>query len=627
MVKGLLDIARDYFHFVIKFFEVIKLSAPHIYHSALQLSPRFALVRDIYSQWLPWDTEQWLVFGLPDSWDQPMTIDGDYGSYAWSPCGQYLSARESTSVGVWDALTLEKCSTLQLTDPHTTEPWNTQYHSPDVLTYSPDGYSLAGCFGSVFTVWDIQTGGVVKEIECGTANVLPKSLVWSSDGKAIGAIFPVEVETWVVYTYGVTSGVIESTSTLQSSLQPHLWSHSNSLWAMVALKEEGSQTIINILEIWPIPTSNPIKSFSINLNLQNELPIISFSPATYRISALSTGKHPQALLVFDIQSSKVLLQKMDSGCVTNCLSPDGSSLVASSWKSYIYVWKYTSEQNYLIWAEFPFWGSSPTDPRGYQFSPGSLSMLISRDSFLEVQHLDNPETDWPMGRAQYGVFSTDGIYVVTASYDGQIITITNLYEQSSQSINTSFGICGLSITGNILLVVGDNEIVGWRLPVEGEVDEVSDDGEEDCENSIWTKTTSYPCVWFPVEGNIGVVKLSNEHYFYYNTETGEDLGSILAGVPPPSSSWQALYQGNSKFSGDYPSSYQDFVIYDNDSEDDPSTSMPWYQGGWVMYPEGEHQHKLWLPNHWRPDWHKGHWIDNARAIRLDTASGLVIIRL
>jgi len=547
-----------------------------------------------------------------------MITEGSHGSFTWSPCGHYFSAGGLTDVGIWDIITLEKHSTLQFINP--TILWDSEH--PGVLAYSSDGYYLAGCFGSVFTVWDIQTGGVVKEFECGTAKGLPKSLVWSLDGKTIGAVFLTEVGAWVVHIYDVTSGGIESTSIFQSLLQPHLWSYSNSLWVMVVLNEEGSQAMINIFKIWPIPTGNPTESFSINLDLQNELPIISFSPATYRIAVVTyKNGSPHALLAFDIQSSKVLLEKIDYFS-THCLSPDGSSLVASGWKGCISVWKYTSEQNYHIWAEFLFWGNGLEDPHGCQFSPDSSSILISRDDCLEVQHLDDPQDSQPMGRQQFGVFSTDGTYVVTASYYGESFTITELYGHSSQYIITPFGICGLALTGNILLVLGDDEIVGWRLTAEGTVDEASDDRRGGYENSIWTKRCLGGLPQFQIEGNVGVIELSKEDHFYYNTETGEELRPILAEVPLPSSSWQALYGTELNY---LPSSYHDFVI--NYFEDDPPVSMPWYQEGWVRYPEGEHQHILWLPNHWRPDWHEGHWIDNARAIRLVTASGLVIIKL
>ena len=42
--EELLGAARDYFQFATKFFEPISVSAPHIYHSALELSPLSSVV-------------------------------------------------------------------------------------------------------------------------------------------------------------------------------------------------------------------------------------------------------------------------------------------------------------------------------------------------------------------------------------------------------------------------------------------------------------------------------------------------------------------------------------------------------------------------------------------------------
>jgi WD40 repeat protein len=84
-------------------------------------------------------------------------------------------------VEVWDSLTLEKQSSLQL--PKSAGTRNPSYYAPDTLSYSPDGYSLVGSFGSTITIWDIQTGGVVKEIECRDIDMCPMLLVWSLDGQ------------------------------------------------------------------------------------------------------------------------------------------------------------------------------------------------------------------------------------------------------------------------------------------------------------------------------------------------------------------------------------------------------------------------------------------------------------
>lgn len=627
MDQQLLNVARDYFHFVIKFFEVIKVSAPHIYHSALELSPKSSLIQEHYHWWLPQHSKPRVVYGVPSSWNQPSTNNGNYGSYTWSPCSQFFSVRTLTSVEIWDALTLEKHSNLQLTEHQVaTEIWDPHYHSPNILAYSPDGRSLACCFGFAITIWDVQTGGIADEIECVTGD-FPELLVWSLDGTTICTIFPEEVGTWIVVIYDVASGEDIFIGTFSSSSRPHLWPHNNSLWIMVTLGNEDpiltSQTIINIHEVWPNFTGL-IKSFSINLDLYGKSPIISFSPSTYRISTVTYPHfHLDTLFAFDIQSSKVLLEERGP-YTANCLSPDGSLLIASRELDDVYIWKYTSGQDYIPWRKLPVLDSSYDIPQGYQFSPTSSSVLISRVGFLDLQHLDSQAVTDPPAEAihHYDQFSIDGVYVVTAPEYGWSIKITNLHNNSSQFIDTEFVIHGLALTGNILLVEGADELVGWQLTAEGTVDGVLDNRRGNHNDSLWTRPMSESFAQFWVDGHIGVIKTSEDPTYWYNTETGEELESVPVNIPL--SSWRDLH--SSDFKAQHSSSCHDFVECDDPPKDGPIMFIPWYKDGWVKYPEGEYQHRFWLPAHWRRGWDEAHWLDNVMTLRLVTDSGLVIVK-
>ena len=625
MDQQLIDTARDYFHFVTKFFEVIKLSATHIYHSALELSPKSSIVRETYHQQSIEDYKPRVIHGVPTSWSQPTTISGNYGSYTWLPCGQYFAAQTSTSVEIWDALTLERHSNLQLTQCQTaTDVWDPHYHSPDTLAYSPDGHSLAGYFGSAITIWDMQTGGVVEEILCRAINTLPKLLVWSLDGTMICAVFPAGVGTWTVVTYDITSGNEASISAIPSLTKPWLWPHSNTLQAMTILGDEVSHAIINISEI--CPTNGLNESFSIKLNLCDKCPTISFSPSTYRISiTIHEYSDLYTLFIFNIWDSKILLQ--DMGCFTaNCLSPDGSLLVASGAYD-VYIWKYTTEQDYVLWRKFPFWSVSDDVPQGYQFSPASSSMLVSRVGSLEIQHLEGLASGCPVKAiCHYDEFSTDGAYLVTAHEFGLSVTITNLHKNTSQCIFTEFEIHGLALTGNTLLVQGICKLVGWRLTADGTVDKIFDDRREGYENILWTKMVHWSrSPQFGVEGNIGVVDTSGG-LFCYNIETGEELQSVLFEAPPLSSPfWRNFNNHTFHSKTHYSFSYHNFAKGNDSSEGDLTVSVPWYEEGWVKYPEGEHRYQFWLPTHWRPGWNEAHWLDGVTTLRLVTPSGLIIL--
>jgi len=169
--EQLLNTARDCFNFVTIFFEVINVSATHIYHSALELSPLPSIIRKLYYHRRPVLSPR-LVTGTPDAWDESMTIfseDYSYESHAWSQCGQFVATQKQDGVEIRDPLTLGLLFTLKPTEtsPPLTGP----------LAYSPDGHSLACLSSAAIIIWDIQAREVIKEIEWN--NPRPDSLVCS----------------------------------------------------------------------------------------------------------------------------------------------------------------------------------------------------------------------------------------------------------------------------------------------------------------------------------------------------------------------------------------------------------------------------------------------------------------
>ena len=150
--QELLDTARDFFQFVTRFFEVIKASGPHIYHSALELSPKSSIIKKHYHHQLFQDPKPRVVYGASNSWNQPPIMKRDSAPCTWSPCGQFFAVQTPNFVEVWDALTIEKCSDLQIPElPWTPLSWMCPC-SPDMLAYSPDDHSLAGCFSNLIII-------------------------------------------------------------------------------------------------------------------------------------------------------------------------------------------------------------------------------------------------------------------------------------------------------------------------------------------------------------------------------------------------------------------------------------------------------------------------------------------
>ena len=117
-VNPLLDTAADCLRFVTEFFEVISQSAPHIYHSALQLAPQSSIVRKLYVQQI-WSPLLRVVTGVPTSWDSCVASTGAVKEDCrpvWSPCGQFIAVGWYNCVEVLDSNTLGRVIILRHPD-------------------------------------------------------------------------------------------------------------------------------------------------------------------------------------------------------------------------------------------------------------------------------------------------------------------------------------------------------------------------------------------------------------------------------------------------------------------------------------------------------------------------------
>ena len=143
-VKTLLDTTTDFLRFVTEYFQIISRSGPHIYHSALLLSPLSSIVRKLYGQYINSPVSR-VVSGLPNLWDS-CTASADMTTAVrhavWSPCGQFLAVCFTDMVGIWDSTTLAGVSDLR-------PPTNLAKATPGSLAFSPDGCLLACTYDPV----------------------------------------------------------------------------------------------------------------------------------------------------------------------------------------------------------------------------------------------------------------------------------------------------------------------------------------------------------------------------------------------------------------------------------------------------------------------------------------------
>ena len=592
--EELLNTAKDYFHFVTKFFEPINISAVHIYHSALELSPLSSIVRRLYyhRQHTPFPR---VVAGIPEAWEECVRLYAKpyYHTYTWSPCGRFVAARARGTVDIRDPLSSELLSTL------------TQYNFSRAgpLAYSPDGYSLASPSGTSLTIWDIQTGGVTREIECGTAGNI--SLAWSLDGATICAmacpswdwsvdvmpqLLDYSICNYIVNVYDVASGSTLSSGTLQSKGKPHLWAH-NVSFRVITMEQGDRAFTIETFEVGSILTK--VESFHIKSWGKRDR-IRSFSPTTYRISIF--GSACDHLRILDVRKSECLLgvpkegRNLDSGA--HSFSSDGS-LFAASLLSGVHIWKYTSGC-YALWREFPSWTASILDHSPPQFSPALSSILGCHGGPLQLWRLDSPPiAAHPDSRKSLAVISHCGTCIATGYVANGIVTITNLLSQAPpQFIDTGMYVHALAFTGNVFLVWGDGELVAWRFTERGIVDGASVDRRADRSNSIWTVSTSSPT--FFVEDQTVVIKDDEGNIIHvYHTGTGEILALAQVSPHPHARQYSPLGMQRCR----HYLHYCDLVRSDIPSEGEWPITQAALEQGWVKDLEGKR--RLWIPAEWR----------------------------
>jgi len=597
--EGLLDTARDYFYFVTKFFEPINVSATHIYHSALELSPLSSIVRRLYShQWkIP---SPRVIAGTPNSWDHSINISGGRRfhccSYTWSPCGRFVATGGSGGVEIRDPLSSELLSTLTKSGAG----------NGGEVAYSPDGLSLACCSDDTLVIWDIQTGGVAKEIEFDKANAV--WVTWSLSGEVVGVTgqwwCPDKSihndTTYAVHIFNISSGIRLAHVMVQSIYTPYLWDHNTSFQVMT-VQWDGQGCTIDISEIGTVLSK--IESF--HIGFWGECPGIgTFSPTTYQIS-ISVDIQ---LCVLDIQNSECLLQQ-DGHFDSHCFSPNGS-LFAASVQNSIHIWKYDSG-HYIPWREFST-GDHFAAP--LHFSPNSQSILGYPNFNLCVQQLNGPPIfSLPSHHVPLAVLSQCGTYMVTGYHGGSTVHIASLVSPNpSQFIETGMEIEVLALTGNILLVVGFGMVKAWQLTNEGVVDHNSSTSS----NSIWTVSV-YDHPTFSIEDQTVTIKWTGVVTHIYHSQTGEVLEPTQ--TPHPNNH---QYSPKDIYHGQHYPHYHKLEPHSTPVGGWP-VSYATLQEGWVKDPKGSY--KLWVPPEWRLSLASAGWLCNITTLWLNLEDSVVII--
>ena len=521
------------------------------------------------------------------------------------------------TVEIRNQLTFELLTTLQPTEtaPPLTGP----------LAYSPDGRSLACGSNTAIVIWDIQTGGVAREIMSRAHTI---SLLWLSDGGSIGTLerlYPYSAYTGThLCTYDVASDTLMFAETINSSHKPYLWAYEESFRVMMIERytNHGAKIQIQIrvkdVEVRSLLTT--IHTFSITAWTQDDgistdctpgSEIISFSPTTSHIS-VSTDC---ALRIFQDCANPLLLEEKGR-FLSPCFSSDGRLFAASKGND-IYVWKYPDDygiKRYGRWREFRCqdWIDSS------QFSPTPSSFLSHSSNILQVWRLNDTFTNPKHHPPQYAALSPSGSRAATALSFGRTVAIIYPNLRSiSQLIETGVWIEGLLLTSNVLLVIGSGQVVAWLVTEEGLASGAFDDRTLNYDDRIWaillrpstpnnaTSMASPPQpkleLTFRVEGQMGVIEHESAGLFLYHTTTGELLQPART---PLRLSGPGLDISGGLCGRHHPYCHN-LPQRDIPLEGSWRPSETALKEGWVKDPEG--RHRLWLNVGWRKTWDLADW--------------------
>ena len=473
-----LDLTNDCSRFVTTYFEVIDASAPHIYLSALVLSPKTSTVRKHYESCIPPFPR--VVHGAPVSWDSSIAAAriSIYTKLAvWSPCSTFI-AMYSYVVDILDSATLQRLQTLRPPPPS---------DKPQALAFSPDScmLTLSGhAPHELFVVtWDLQTGGMVsniKQLHQRKYGDGVSHITHSADGKMVavyrqGSISFISIYDVVsgVHVYDVHPGGHTDSHPPTNLRLCGIWTHgeyfrfstfdlTTIVTSEVGFAPGSTPTLVDILRI-------PAKLRYINPRY------IQFLPASCR-HVLVYGRPRREVLVLDAQQSRS--NPMDIGSSQPASISSDGRFFASLGQSEMCLWK-ESSVGYVPQGKLAT-GGCVIDPL---LSPNGESIIAVGDTIARLFHIKSFYTTLP-GISTRDPKSTEDhilefhpdmpLAAVTRFWD-DTVTVLDLKSGAPQlTINAGRKVYGLRLIGHTVVVISNRKVVTWNLlggnfPLDGRV--------------------------------------------------------------------------------------------------------------------------------------------------------------
>ena len=622
-----LDHVNDFFQFVTGYFGVINTSVPHIYHSALLLSPKASSVWKLYGpQATPMAR---VVKGIPTSWNPNIASKIYHDSVvavAWSHCSKFVAIvdHKSPEVAILDATTLEQLHILH--SKYQRAKWGG-------LKFSPDGHLLTSyshriCDDNIRCIasWDLQTGGIVSHV---TTEGWCESIAYSECGTMLGGYFP---DSERVIIYDILSGTqIFSHPIIMEHITGDIWTYGKYLqYAIVGLR------YIAIWEVSFTSSHAPIQIGTLPTpdNFPAEKPEQLVFLPTFSLLAFVVQSR---VFVWDAQCQKILLDSIGGGGLS--FSPDGQFFIYIVSVCEFCICK-KSPDGYL-----PHQRLFPTpESRDFSISPDGGSIISSCAQLLQLWHINSipslqsiPSQD-QQTQDIYLNFSPDESSIAIAGSDGAITIFDLKSGNPHMVIDTGMEIHGMGVIGSKVIVVGGEKSIIWELPAGNHTF-----------GTRWNIDHSIQIITFEKELEYYQISISpNLDYMVGVNYRGLAISNIYTGKGCKVNStgylpgftldgdevWCAKDDGRveqweivkDEISGTIKLEYLRIMR--------PLVDFPWlsscgYQitnDGWVFSSNG--RRLLWLPHQWRSDQKvKRKWSERILALLYDELPEFVILEL
>ena len=543
-----------------------------------------------------------VVQGIPASWDSTIAsirFPSEICAVVWSPCSRFIAIAhdEEPEITILDAVTLQKLHTMYPSKQKTI--WS---H----IIFSPGSHLLTAYSQHKDCIinWDLQTGGLLSNIST-KEHGLCNSTTYSECETMIGSLFGM-----TIIIHNILSGLCIYSHSTQQSIVKTIWTHDKYL--QFATVEPESITMWQI----SFPSSHePMKVGSLSTPDNFNSYELVLLPTLSRFAFILGGE----VLVWDAKHHQVLLHSAD---VVNpralSFSPNGRFFVCGTENNEVCVWK-ESAAGYLSCQQF-ISGYDETTPL---ISPSGESILLPSENVLQLWHTTSCLPTLSMHTSEglwfFIEFSPDETLVaVTERLSCSVAVLETKSGKPWLIIDTGTKACGLRMTEDKIIVVGDGQIVTWGLPGRNcafNKRNISDS----IQTTIFRHSVPVESLIASISPNLNYVAFQGvEDYsgdlYIYNTHSGVQLVRIEAdggfpGFTPDSCvvwcakiddqvlHWEIVEENGSNII--YLEKLGEYVKL--------LSGLPWLSpdghqvsnDGWVVCSNGKHL--LWLPHQWRQD--------------------------